>query len=190
MNATVNLIPDEVFMRSATKRRVSFWALVTCVTLAGIVAIGMVGRRNVRHTDAELDPLRQRIASMSEWNAHIAPLQDRLQRTHGRHLVVRELMREPEWTGFLADLSGAAGEELWLTHLGAAKDSDDEDARTTVSLEGIAFDNEGVSEFVAQLKASPRIQTLSIEHARTTTEDGLEGAVVFSLQGELKTPEH
>lgn len=194
LSATVNLIPDELYISQAMRRRTAFWIVVGVLSLSGLAALSYMGRQRLAAHESGLEQLRGQVSSMHLWEQQLAPLQHRLQSAYQRQEVIRGMLNQPDWNGLLAAIAQQAGTDLWVTSLNT--DTAEQNlgevgsiTATTVAIDGVATTSAAVTRFVAALKTSHHVDELHIVRAQASTEPRLEGAIEFALTGVITREE-
>jgi hypothetical protein len=198
MKSSVDLIPREVRAEQTVHKRILGWIAVGVAVVVAVLLVASSLWVRLGKLDAQVRPLRERVAAMEGWDQKMAPLADRLQSARQRQKIVGRLLKEPFWSGLLSDLSVAAGEKLLLGQVTITKElvnkepvaNKEPDAKDKLQSEiykvlisGIAPSNGELMSFMTQLGSSKNIKSISLEQSRVSQEKEKQGMVTFEIHG-------
>jgi len=165
----INLLPIKQLQAEVTRRR----ELVIGSVVLGLVAVLLVGTYlyqsyQLTQLDKELASLRTEIQALNVKVKEIADLQVKIKDLRGKQKVIDDLTKKK--TGpvlVMASLSRATPASLWLTDL--------RESGGSVTMNGLAVDNETVANFIRALALSKHFT--NIELVETTQGAGPSAAL-------------
>jgi type IV pilus assembly protein PilN len=160
----INLLPIKQLQAEVTRRR----ELVIGSVVLGLVAVLLVGTYlyqsyQLTQLDKELASLRTEIQALNVKVKEIADLQVKIKDLRGKQKVIDDLTKKK--TGpvlVMASLSRATPASLWLTDL--------RESGGSVTMNGLAVDNETVANFIRALALSKHFT--NVELVETTQGAG------------------
>ena len=194
MNHTVDLIPEDTRRRRAVFRRILYWLAITAIVSAGSLGVGVSKWVRAGEFEAQLQPLRERVAAMEGWDQKIAPLAEQLKTAQERHRIVGRLIEEPFWSGLLSDVADASGEGVLLGQVSisreitAEKDKPSQEV-TRLAMSGVAPSNADLLNLLSKLEASKSVKSVSLERSAVNAEQPnageaeTTGMVNFDVRG-------
>lgn len=158
----INLLPVKQLQAEVTRRR----ELLSGAVALGLVTVLLAGAywyrsSQLKHLEGELANLRAEIQALNAKVKEVGELQVKIKDLRGKQRVIDDLKKKQ--TGpvlVLASLSHAAPNALWLTDL--------RETNGSVSMNGLAVDNETVANFMRALTLSKHfgnVDLVEITHA-------------------------
>jgi Fimbrial assembly protein (PilN) len=188
MNHRIELIPEEVILGQVTRKRLAAWAAVAGAVVVAVLLLAFSYQAKARAMDASVDPLRERVEAMENWELLLSPKALEFQAARLRRDVVRELLQEPSWSELLSDLAATSGDNLWVTQFSALKGSlaDEEGAEreiTLMTISGMTSSSSDLMAFMTAFSGSKHVAELGLEGSSAARGAGGEEMVGFEISG-------
>ena len=169
----INLLPIKELQAEVTRRR----DLVIGSVALGLVAVLLLGTYlfhfyQVMKLEKDLAGLRAEILALNSKVKEVADLQVKIKDLRGKQTIIEELKRKK--TGpvrIMASLSRATPASLWLTEL--------RESGGSVTMNGLAVDNETVADFMTSLAASKDFSHIELVE---TIQGASAGLKKFSIR--------
>lgn len=177
----INLLPVRAEKRRESLRQQAVVAVgVIVVLVAGIALVHVTLGSDIDHMrdqitqrQAEISRLQAVIGEVKEFRKKKRDLEEKIE-------VINKLeQRQRGPVRVLDALARVIPEKMWIEKL--------KDSGGTVSLEGIAIDNQTIARFMTQMEASPWFQGVRLEVTRQVTRAGVN-LKSFSLKASVVYP--
>jgi len=174
----INLLPvRELEAQIARRRELMTGGLFLGVTFLGILVVFGYQYLSLSRLQTEMDDLEREIAALTLEAKGVAILQKKVADFKSKVKVIEEL--EAKKTGpvkVLESLSAATPARLWLTEF--------KETEGSVSINGLAVDNQAVAEFLKALTATGFFQNVELIESLQVDQNGT-ALKRFSLRSTL-----
>lgn len=201
MKRTINLIPDDYFLRRAVRARLIIWGVVFAVALPALVGLYGWERAQGLALERRLGEHRLWQARLRESAAQLAALRQTRESLQVRQGAVRSLLSSQANTLLLAELEQAVERGVWLTLLevdrgsgqaaqageqAAAKaDRQTAPAAAAVKMRGYAPSHAALARLLARLSQTAWLERPRLSYAKAVRVQE-RGAVEFEIEAELR----
>ena len=187
MGHNIDLIPTDHLVRRAVRKRIAGWVAISAAVILSVALVAFSFQAKVSALDSQVEPLRQQVLAMVEWEQKLAPLAGKLKTARERQQVVENLLNEPSWSGLLSDLAGATGKGLWLTRATATKErvseeQNDEHEATVMTLSGMSSSSLELMRFMTRVGQSRNVSALSLEKSLLSQVEDTPEIIEFELR--------
>lgn len=190
----IDLIPEDTRRERAVFRRTVCWVAIAAAVAVAVSSVGTSMWIRTGKLDAQLEPLRTRVAAMEGWEQKVTPLMDKLKSAQQRNAAVGRLLDEPFWSGLLSDIAGASGENVLLGQITISKEIVNEKGKPSqelvhLAMSGVAPSNPELLGLLSKLESSKNIKSVSLERSAVKPQepsaDATEssGPVSFDVRG-------
>ena len=144
----INLLPIKQLQAEVSRRRqITMGSVILGAVLLSLLGIYLYQSHRLTSLEEELASLRGELQVLNAKVKEVADLQVKIKEARGKQKIIDDLNRKK--TGpvlVMASLSKATPTSLWLTDL--------REAGGSVTMNGLAIDNETIADFMRSLDAS------------------------------------
>ncbi len=164
----INLLPVRAEKKKETLRQQAVVAALVLIIMGGaVVSVHlMLGsdiekqRQSIVQRKAEITRLQAAIGEVNEFRKKKRELEEKIE------VISRLESRQRGPVRVLYELARLIPDKMWIERL--------KDAGGTLSLEGVAIDNQTIARFMTQMQASPLFGPVHLEVTRQVTRGGVD----------------
>lgn len=192
MTQKIDFIPAE-YEQARKRRDRLFRGVALGFTISGIVFILATSiRLQVVQANTKVEPLREQVASMRQWQERVGMLSEDLRGSIEHQAALDRLTQGANWVDFLDAMSDASNDRVWITDCRLTREEEkleDGVSRSTsrLALSGVATSDVEVIELMAALSASPYVEDIRLETSRTSSARETLGMIEFAMAGTLRS---
>lgn len=144
----INLLPIKQLQAEVTRRRqITVGSAVLATVLVLLLGVYLYQSHQLSSLETELAGLRTELRVLNSKVKEVADLQVKIKESRGKQKIIDDLSRKKIGPVLvMASLSRATPTSLWLTDL--------KETGGTVTMNGLAVDNETIADFMRSLSAS------------------------------------
>lgn len=178
----INLLPiRQLKKRARAQNQFSGMIFLLFLVLAALVGTGYLQAQKISNLNSEISALEKERDSYSATLAEIAKLKKQREEFERKTEIIKKLKVDSSLTVRVLDevANRVDNERMWLSSLHQQDNS--------LSLSGIALDNQTIAQFMDNLKASPFVQDVSLSNSSLKMFSG-RNLKSFSLRCRVAQP--
>ena len=163
----ISLIPADILARRHLQRHFAFWTACLVVSLALIFGFYFYQKTFVLDEKRTLGNLQDAHNHLGLRIQEIKRIQEELEKLDQQQAVLRTIIRGPVCFRVLWTLADIMNEYTWLTVL-AVDNPRETEKGATLKLNGFAFSNEELGNFLNRLTIEPMFKAVLLKYAQET----------------------
>jgi len=152
----INLLPIKQREAEVSRRReITIGAAILGITLLALGSIYLLQSFQLSGLETELSQLRGELEALNSKLKEIGDLQNKIKEVKGKNKVIDDLKKKKSGPVLvMGNLANATPATLWLTDLNESGGS--------LTLSGVAVNNQAVAEFISGLEASKHFRRVEL----------------------------